>query len=113
MRQPEPWVARNNAIELLDGFIVSTRAIKRNSDVCSNGCRERIKIGCSLQLGESLIEPPGQTEVFSIVMMGGRVVGIEFDGSDELMLSIVPFPIESVENIANRGMSFGECVVQG
>src|SRR5713226_7857436 len=77
---PKIRILPKHGAKLLDGAVILPREVQNRAIVGGNDERKWIQLARSFALAQRLVEAPQPHQMLCIPMVGGSVVGVQFDG---------------------------------
>src|SRR5439155_19522617 len=113
MRDVKAWIHFPRFAKLRDSFIVAARIIVIAARIRVDDERERIQLAGSLSLDDRVVEPAqcGQS-VVAVLLVRDRVIWVHLNRALKFPNRLEEIEIVKPKRERQRGMRFGESVVQ-
>ena len=97
---------------LLEGFIEFSAAIVRPGEIAVRDQRQRVELHGALRFRQCLVQPPQQSQVLRICVVGAHMAGVQVDRPLIRLSGARPIPISPHQDPAECNMGFRETVVE-
>ncbi len=99
------------SLQRLYRLVIPACIVEGRSHIPVYGQRKRVKLKSSLRLFDSIVKSPPRKKGHCIPVVSARITGIKLDGSLIFLFRALPVPIIVRRDPCQRGMRFGNRVI--